>query len=150
MVEKNHRDRYIYIDRVLFSVLEALHNQNGHSKYVFGYYNETKREYCRYADITKPFHKARKPAELKHVHFHDLRHTFATRLWEATQDLVKIMKVLGHSNIETTMRYINKRHIDTDSAIEEYEKTFYPRGTSDILSQNSIHGEENLMSYRVS
>jgi integrase len=40
------------------------------------------------------------------VRFHDLRHTTATRLAE-TLNLVFVGKVLGHSNQETTGRYIN-------------------------------------------
>jgi integrase len=155
-VEKNSRDRYIYIDRILYSVLEALHNQNGHSRYVFGYYNETKKEYCRYADITKPFKNAKDRVkeetglDLSHLHFHDLRHTFATRFLDAAKDYAKLMKILGHSNLDTTMKYVNRRDIETDSGIKDYEKRYYSSDISDILSQNSIHDEENLVSYRVS
>jgi integrase len=39
--------------------------------------------------------------------FHDLRHTFGTRLADAGVDVVKIKELMGHSSIVTTMRYIH-------------------------------------------
>lgn len=37
--------------------------------------------------------------------FHDLRHTFATRLVQAGVDLYKVAKLLGHKDIRMTQRY---------------------------------------------
>jgi len=39
--------------------------------------------------------------------FHDLRHTFGTRLADAGVDVVKIKELMGHASIVTTMRYIH-------------------------------------------
>lgn len=44
-------------------------------------------------------------AEIVKFRFHDLRHTFATRLVEKKVDLVVVSTLLGHRNIQTTMRY---------------------------------------------
>jgi excisionase family DNA binding protein len=124
---KTHQDRHIPIDNVLFTLLGTRRNQNGHSKYVFGYYNEARKKYSRYADIVKPFINAREKAGLNHVHFHDLRHTFATRCVQSGVDLFSLMKLLGHSNVDTTQRYVNMRDVDLSPAIDKLEKTFYPR-----------------------
>ena len=44
-------------------------------------------------------------AGLAGTRFHDLRHTFASWLLEASGDLKLVQQALGHSQIETTMRY---------------------------------------------
>jgi len=38
-------------------------------------------------------------------HFHDIRHTFATRLAQRGIDIYKISKLLGHAHISTSTRY---------------------------------------------
>jgi hypothetical protein len=37
------------------------------------------------------------------------------------------MKLLGHSNVDTTQRYVNMRDVDLSPAIEKLEKAFYSR-----------------------
>ena len=41
------------------------------------------------------------------VHPHSFRHYCATSLYNATKDLLKVSKYLGHENIETTSRYLH-------------------------------------------
>jgi len=50
--------------------------------------------------------------------FHDLRHSAATRMIESGVNIVEVSKILGHSDIRTTMRYA---HPD-DSLREAVEK----------------------------
>lgn len=45
---------------------------------------------------------------------HDLRVTFATRLWNAGLDIYVISKKLGHESIETTLRYVKPTEKQVD------------------------------------
>jgi integrase len=49
--------------------------------------------------------EARAAARLEGFRFHDLRHTAATRILRATQNLATTAKVLDHRNLKTTLRY---------------------------------------------
>jgi len=51
------------------------------------------------------FENACKKAGIKNLSFHTLRHTFATRLVLSGVDIVTVSRLLGHSKIQTTMRY---------------------------------------------
>ena len=44
-------------------------------------------------------------AQIDDFHFHDLRHTFATRLVQAGVDLYKVQRLLGHKSPIMTQRY---------------------------------------------
>jgi integrase len=55
--------------------------------------------------IRTAYEAACKRAGLKGLRFHDLRHTAATRMVESGANIVSISKILGHSDIKTTMRY---------------------------------------------
>lgn len=55
--------------------------------------------------VRTAFENARKRAGIRNLRFHDLRHTFATRLVLSGVDLATMSKLLGHSSIRMTMRY---------------------------------------------
>ncbi len=57
------------------------------------------------ANLLKAFYQALEKAKIEHFRFHDLRHTFATRLVQAGIDLYKVAKLLGHKDIRMTQRY---------------------------------------------
>jgi integrase len=51
------------------------------------------------------FERAVKKAGIRDLHFHDLRHTFATRLVQAGVDLLAVKSLLGHRSLKMTERY---------------------------------------------
>jgi integrase len=50
-------------------------------------------------NLNRAFVKAVTKAGIKSFRFHDLRHTFATRLAQNGIDLYKVSKLLGHKDI---------------------------------------------------
>lgn len=63
-------------------------------------------------------------AGVKNFHWHDLRHTFASRLVMAGADLASVMRLLGHKNIQMTMRYA---HLAPDHLKGAIEKIAQPK-----------------------
>lgn len=58
-------------------------------------------------NVKRSFTFVRKEAGLLDVRFHDLRHTHATRLVGAHIPLSEVGRVLGHTQANTTYRYVN-------------------------------------------
>jgi site-specific recombinase XerD len=57
-------------------------------------------------------------AGLEDLHFHDLRHTFATRLVQRGVDLYAVQRLLGHKNPAMTQRYSHHSVESLRSAVE--------------------------------
>ena len=68
-------------------------------------------------DVKKAFLAACQDAGIDDFHFHDLRHTFATRLGDAGCNATTIA-LLGHSNIQMSMRYTHASDDSLRSAVE--------------------------------
>ena len=66
--------------------------------------------------ITQHFAKMLKKHHLRHIRFHDLRHTCATIMLSKGENLVKVQKWLGHSSISTTANIYS--HLDFQSKVE--------------------------------
>lgn len=67
----------------------------------------TRRVFGITDNVKRSFTAARKSAGLLDVRFHDLRHTHATRLVSAHIPLSEVGRVLGHTQANTTYRYVN-------------------------------------------
>ena len=69
--------------------------------------------------IRTAFENALKRAGIKDFHFHDLRHTFASRLVQKGADLYVVKELLNHSDITTTQRYAHLRLDNLKKAVEK-------------------------------
>ncbi len=56
-------------------------------------------------NLGRAFRPAVKAAGIEDFRFHDLRHTFATRLVQAGVDIYKVQRLLGHKSLAMTQRY---------------------------------------------
>ena len=59
--------------------------------------------------LRRRFERAREPAELEPLRFHDLRHTYGSLLIAGGIDLASVKAAMGHSRITTTERYLHAR-----------------------------------------
>src|SRR6202035_1366958 len=55
-------------------------------------------------------------ASLRPLRFHDLRHTFGTRMI-AKADIRRVQEWMGHADIQTTMRYLHYAPRDEDARL---------------------------------
>ena len=69
-------------------------------------------------DIKRAWNTAKKKAGIENLRFHDLRHTVATRLVNAGVPLPTVKKVMTHSDIATTMRYVHTPETELFKAME--------------------------------
>ncbi|MDX2318868.1 MAG: site-specific integrase [Hyphomicrobiaceae bacterium] len=56
-------------------------------------------------NVRRAWDRIRKDAKLEDVHFHDLRHSYASLLINDGASLPIIGRLLGHTQAQTTMRY---------------------------------------------
>ncbi len=101
LVTKNKEKRTVPMNEVVSELLKAK-SKGSTSEYAFGSETGTKMDG---RNLLRAFYVARKKAGLEDVRWHDLRHTFATRLVQAGIDLYTVKELLGHKTLTMTMRY---------------------------------------------
>ncbi len=67
-----------------------------------------------------------KKADLNGFKLHSLRHTFATQLIDRGVDVLTVSKILGHSDIKTTMIYAKVRLESLRNAVRLPEEKQLP------------------------
>ncbi|QPZ89692.1 site-specific integrase [Thioclava electrotropha] len=73
----------------------------------------------RVTDLQKPWRRIRKSAGLEDVRIHDLRHTYASNAVANGMPIQMVGKLLGHTQIQTTMRYA---HLADDPVMQAAER----------------------------
>jgi integrase len=90
-----------------------------------------------YRNLRKVFVAACRRAGVTDMTFHDLRHTFASRLVMAGVDLPTVKELMGHKSIAMTMRYAHLSHSHKRSAVAVLDRSgekvpaIFPTGHED-------------------
>jgi|ERR1700674_1093643 len=105
--------RFIPINSAARLALEKLYEQSRGSRYV------CRRSESSFDRRNDRFQKILAKAGVIHFRWHDLRHTFASRLVMAGVDLRTVQQFLGHASIVTTMRYAHLSPEHGKAAIEK-------------------------------
>jgi integrase len=86
-----------------------------------------------FLNIRTTWESVRKAADLKGVHLHDLRHSFASVLVSAGASLPLIGSLLGHSNPATTARYAHLSDDAQRDAVERVGNILSGSGTGEVV-----------------
>lgn len=97
---KNHKARYIPMNAKAREILEQTPEVLG---VPFVFVNPDTGD--RYVDTTHAFLRACRRAGITGLRFHDLRHTFASRLAQAGVPLNNIRELMGHGSMQMVLRY---------------------------------------------
>ena len=76
--------------------------------------------------LSVDFRDALAKASIPAFRFHDLRHTFGTRLLRKTRNLKLVSTLMGHKSIETTMRYAHILDDDLRDGLEDFSALHAP------------------------
>ncbi len=76
-------------------------------------------------------------AGLRPLRFHDLRHTFGTRMI-AKADIRRVQEWMGHADVQTTMKYLHYAPRDDDAAL--VAEVFRTQPLSESLDEAAASG----------
>lgn len=110
---KRNKNRVVPMNNILYRTFQGLRSEANGSERVY----PTKH-------VQGAFETARKKAGLSGLRLHDLRHTFATRLIQSGVDVFTVQKLLGHSTITMTMRYVHSFEAQMRDAVAQLDKKF--------------------------
>ncbi|MGA3282610.1 MAG: tyrosine-type recombinase/integrase [Smithella sp.] len=85
-------------------------------------FTNPKKERIGTSHLIKSFHKAIRISGIAKLRFHDLRHTFASRLVQGGADLFSVQKLGRWRNTSMVMRYAHHQPESLRSAIEVMDK----------------------------
>ena len=106
---KGRKDRYTMLSVKLLDELRRYYRKYRPRTYLFpSSFRKKKDKPLAYETVRSIYEKTRKKAGIKKgTGLHTLRHSFATHLLEAGDDIRKIQVLLGHTKLSTTMIYLH-------------------------------------------
>jgi integrase len=142
---KNGERRTIPMNQTVFEALKAkARAKSDGSVFVFQTTTETAIDGSH---LRRAFRSALQKAKIKDFRFHDLRHTFATRLVQRGVDLYRVQQLLGHKSGAMTQRYAHHSPESLRSSVEVLDQ---PAGVSTVLAQFAQPAEAKAMKECVS
>jgi len=106
--------RRIPLPQAARAILDSLESREGNPYIIAG-----KLEGSHVTDLQHPWRRIRARAGLSGVRIHDLRHTYASNAVSGGMPIQMVGKLLGHSQIQTTMRYAHLADDPVNRAAEE-------------------------------
>lgn len=120
MRSKNGERRTLPLNQSAIGVLKS-RSKVRHIKSNYVFVNQNGERIIQ-SNLLRAFYIAMKKADIQSFRFHDLRHTFATRLVQAGVDVYTVSKLLGHKDIRMTQRYAHHCPESLRGGIEVLDK----------------------------
>ncbi|MHB2020063.1 MAG: tyrosine-type recombinase/integrase [Candidatus Xenobia bacterium] len=115
---KHGRARHVMVHKDVLEVLQSLQSRM-RSPWVFPHRADPSKPLRRAGHLAKAWRKAIDQAGLTDVRWHDLRHTFASRLVMAGVSLPIVKELMGHKTWAMTLRYA---HLAPQLLVEALDK----------------------------
>ncbi len=110
---KSKKPRYIPINDTLLQVLKDVPRWDD-CEYVFA----NPDTHTRWVDSKVAWAYTIRRSKVKNFRFHDLRHTFASRLVQSDVQIQAVQELLGHATLEMTQRYAHLAPGDLRRAVD--------------------------------
>ncbi len=107
----------------------------GDARALFGRYVFCARGGGRLMNLNRYWYPALREAEVENLHFHDLRHTFCSRLAMKGIDLYRVQKLARHRSPRMTMRYAHLSPGALREAVEALDGTEPARAVGQSVGQ---------------
>jgi len=124
---KGNKDRIVYANKGLIENMieqSKRFTDDQHTGYIF---TTLKSEPVKDAYLRKMITaKAKKAGISKRVHFHLLRHTCLTEIYQETKDIRLVQEIAGHTDLSTTMIYTRIHNEDIRSVMRNRKSTDKP------------------------
>lgn len=113
--------RHIVANETAIAALRFLQKRTGDKAFVSPDANgKAKRDWRRWLET------AAKKAGVRNFHWHDLRHTFASRMVMRGVDIRTVQELLGHKSIVMTMRYAHLAKDHRHAAVQKMNEEARP------------------------
>lgn len=129
---KSGNMRFIPINSPILHELINLKSRRNRNEYVF--INPDTRK--PFQSVKTAFIAACRRANIHGLRFHDLRHTFASRLVEKGVDIITVKELLGHSTVKITERYTHTQNEQKKKAVDSLERN---QAESTEYQSNLLH-----------
>ena len=112
---KTNKDRYVYFSNHTKKLVAKHLNLSGNKGYLFTNKDGGK---LKESAIESLFARIRRKLKITNFSPHRLRHSLSSEMYNNGCDLILISDILGHSNLNTTRRYI---HPNINKNLEKYD-----------------------------
>ena len=129
---KNGKPRTVPMNQV---VRDSLAQRQGAINEATDWVFKNSRTGAALCDVKKSFAAACVDAKIDNFRFHDLRHTFGTRLADTGADPFVIAEIMGHSDLRMTKRYCHATDHRKQGAVERIADYRAPEKIVTRLSQ---------------